>query len=738
MAENSLNKKEAEDKNELPKENKGKLTLSVLEPIEKFEMFLLEYEVEIIEKKEEKGKKTVKITKNIKIYREELKTQFNKEKKEKQRLLVDYEHLYHFDPNLAREILELPEVLLKEFNKAMLNALKKIDEDFYKEDPNITIRLYNLFDDYQVNIREISSNKIGKLITLKGILGQCGKAQPEAIEIAYCCNECFDTQLIPQPEYLQKIVKPSICLNNNKAMPHKLKYQPEIVIEEGIYKDLQRVKLQEHPEDVKSPHNPESILLKIHDDLVDVVKPGDFVYVVGILKAVFQTQGLVMKKRMKYYIKVNNILLRDKDVTRIEITDKDKKRIESLKNDPFLLFKLQKSIAPNLVLKDDITEALIYMLASKQPKTTSSYPDMRRFIHVLIVGDPGTAKSRLLESTILLSPRGIYTETDFTKAGLGVGAERDEDMGGFVIKAGLLVLADGGILAIDELDKVHKEDIRPLYSAMASGKLTKAVVGVSTEYKARTSILAACNPKLGWGRYDENKPLWENLDLDIALISRFDLIFVVLDEPDEQGDMEKSGIRKHELNSLLKSPINLELFTKYFTYIRNLKEPTFESEAFDLLQKYYVEMRGSPSATDEENITIPITLRQFDTLLRLGIARARIFQRDKVIKEDAEAVLRLHKSVMSEFGFDEVSGKFDVLGIMTGTTASERKENKSVETLLKELFIKNPHKTFTLDDIFTELKGKYDNERTVEGAIRSLVISGFLYEPKTKKFKKLS
>jgi replicative DNA helicase Mcm len=317
---------------------------------------------------------------------------------------------------------------------------------------------------------------------------------------------------------------------------------------------------------------------------------------------------------------------------------------------------------------EHIKEAIMYLLFGG---TAKHFPDItiRGNLNVLMLGDPGTAKSQLLQYVSKIAPRGLYTSgRGTTAAGLTAAVLRDK-AGGMTLEAGALVLADQGVAAIDEMDKMRTEDRVAIHEVMEQHTVSIAKGGIVATLNARTSILAAANPTLG--RYDPYRTVGENISLPVTILSRFDLIFVLRDVPERTKDelMTEHILDLHRRGIVpTEAPIEADLFRKYVSYAKNVK-PQLTREALDSLKEFYLRMR---SASETEGTPVAITARQLESLVRLAEARARVALRENVTLEDAERAVEIMKISLEQVGIDMSSQKFDIDIIMTGKPKSLR------------------------------------------------------------------
>ena len=331
---------------------------------------------------------------------------------------------------------------------------------------------------------------------------------------------------------------------------------------------------------------------------------------------------------------------------------------------------MKKSTAPSIKGYREVKEAIALQLFGGSAKELEDETRLRGDIHILIVGDPGIGKSQILKYVSKLAPRSIYTSgKGTTGAGLTAAAVRDE-LGGWSLEAGALVLGDQGNVCVDELDKMRSEDRSALHEALEQQTVSIAKAGIMATLNSRCSVLAAANPK--FGRFDRFKVLGEQIDLPAPIISRFDLIFIIEDKPSRKKDSE---LAQHILEIHRSKDINYviepELLRKYIAYARKHVNPALTEEANEVLKNFYVDMRNS-SSNAEENAAVPITARQLEAIIRLSEASAKINLKEYVEKEDAEKAIRLQMSCLKDVGQDPETGEIQADIVGGGRPKSER------------------------------------------------------------------
>lgn len=492
--------------------------------------------------------------------------------------------------------------------------------------------------------------------------------------------------------------------------------------------DWQKIVLQERPEEVPPGQLPRSIEVVLTDELVDAARPGDRIVVVGIVRV--RPDTTLGKKRgiFDLYIEANNIEVSQKVLEEVTITREDEERIRALARDPWVRKKILVSIAPTIYGMWDIKEAIALALFGGVPKVHRDGTRRRGDIHVLMIGDPGTAKSQLLQYVVKIAPRAIYTTgKGATAAGLTAAVIRDKTTGEYYLEAGALVLADGGVAAIDEIDKMREEDRSAIHEAMEQQTVSIAKAGIVARLNARTTVIAAGNPR--FGRYLPDRPLAENINLPPPILSRFDLIFVIRDIPNPERDraLARFVLQVHSDADSIKPEIPPDLLRKYISYARRYVRPRLTEEAMKLLEDFFTEMRKAAAGP---NSAIPLTARQLEALIRLAEAHARMRLKDKVTREDAEAAIRLVLSFLASAGIDVESGAIDIDTIMTGKPKSKREKMLKVLNLLRELASTSSEECVTMKELVKRAAQEGIDSLLVEETIRNLTRDGVIYERK--------
>ena len=628
-------------------------------------------------------------------------------------LTVNYQSLEIFDPELADLLIEKPEEVIQ----AAQIAIKNIDP--LVKDADINIRFEHLSN--IIPLKDLLSKYIGTFVSADGIVRKTDEIRPRIETGVFECRGCMRLHEVEQTSS-NTIIEPSLCSECGGRSFRLLQ-------EESKYIDTQTARMQEPLENLSGGTEPKQMLMILEDDLVDELNPGDKVRITGTLKTFREERS----GKFKNYIYVNHIEPLEQEFEELQLSEEDEEKIIELSQDPHIYDKIIKSTAPSIRGYRDVKEAIALQLFGGAAKQLEDETKLRGDIHILIVGDPGIGKSQILKYVSRLAPRSIYTSGKGTSgAGLTAAAVRDE-LGGWSLEAGALVLGDQGNVCVDELDKMRSEDRSALHEALEEQTVSIAKAGIMATLNSRCSVLAAANPK--FGRFDRYKVLAEQIDLPAPIISRFDLIFVIEDKPSREGDAKLAEhILKIHKENTVDYEIEPELLRKYIAYARKNVNPQLTDEANQILQEFYVNTRNS---NPEEQGAVPITARQLEAIIRLSEASAKIKLKEFVEKEDAEKAVRLQMACLKEVGVDPETGEIDADIVSGGTPKSDRDKIQRVTEeikLLEEEFAGDA----PLNVLLSNMSDKYGvSEDKTEQIVRNLIQKGVIYQPTTGYFRRV-
>lgn len=644
-----------------------------------------------------------------------------------QSLVLSFEDLLLYDEDLASRLLEDPQRFLEYASEAAMEVLKIENPEYASQIGKVYVRIRGLPETSTVSIRGIRSRHVGKLISVEGIVTKISPVKQQLVLGVFKCLECGEEVEVHQRG--QGLQKPYSCPRCEAEGKKRSSF--ELVPEKSKFIDWQKFVLQEKPEELPPGQLPRSIEVIVKEDLVDIIRPGDRVTVTGFLEiASDRLQRREGPPIFHTFMEANYIEVSSKEDIDLVITPEDEKRILELSRREDIRDLIIDTIAPSIYGYREIKTAIAALLFGGVPKV---YPDgvrVRGDIHVLLIGDPGTAKSQLLRYVASIAPRGIYTTgKGSTAAGLTAAVVKERATGDFFLEAGALVLADGGVACIDEFDKMDPRDRVSIHPAMEQQTVSIAKAGIVATLNARTSILAAANP--AFGRYLYNRPVTENIDLPVTILSRFDLIFVITDRPNREQDRRLAeyvlDFHRERYPDQLENTIPRDLLRKYIAYAKRYVKPRLSDEAKERLVNFYVEMR---SKGEEPDSPITITPRQLEALVRLSEAHARMALSEAVTPEDAECAIRLMSYFLRSVGLDVETKRIDIDIVMTGQSKSQREKIMIIMDLIKKLIEENEGNPIRKEDVISIAVERGFDEGFVRKVIERLHESGELIEPR--------
>lgn len=637
----------------------------------------------------------------------------------KKSLVIDFKELSKFDPDLSEQLLSEPEDLLKaaELSLEQLNLQETI---------NIRIRITNLPDSQKMRIKDIRSEHLGRFIAMEGLIKQASDVRPQVTSAKFECPSCGTTISILQLD--SKFKEPTRCSCGRKG-------RFRLIGKELV--DTQRLVIEEVPERLEGGEQPKRLSIFLKEDLVEPVMerrttPGSKVRVIGTVKEVpIWLKGGGQSVRYDIVVETNYIEPMEESYEEMEVDEKYEKQIKKLAKDPKIYEKLTRSIAPFIYGHEDIKEALVLQLVGGVKKVRKDGTMTRGDLHVLLVGDPGAAKTSMLMFIAHAAPKARYIAgKGVTGAGITATVVKDEFLRGWALEAGALVLANNGFLCLDEMDKIAVEDTSALHEAMAQQQISISKANIQATLRAETTILAAANPRLG--RFDPYQMVASQINMPPTLINRFDLIFPVKDMPDESMDTK---IASHVLN-LQKSGEEIEpevepmLLKKYVSYVRRKIFPKLSDNAIDEIKSFYVRLRSSVVTAEDAVRPVPISARQLETLVRLAEASARVRLSETVTRIDARRAIRILSKCLTEVGLDHETKQIDIDRISTGISARQRNKIFIIREVIKNLEENSGKKTISIEDILAEAADKQVDEASVEEVIEMLKREGEIFEPR--------
>ncbi|KAJ6961963.1 DNA replication licensing factor MCM2 [Populus alba x Populus x berolinensis] len=567
-------------------------------------------------------------------------------------LEIDYKQFIYVHPNIAIWLADAPQSVLEVMEEVAMKVVFDLHPNYKNIHQKIYVRITNLpvYDQIR-NIRQIHLNT---MIRVGGVVTRRSGVFPQLQQVKYDCNKC-GAILGPFFQNSYSEVKVGSCPECQSKGPFTVN------IEQTIYRNYQKLTLQESPGIVPAgrlPRYKEVILL---NDLIDCARPGEEIEVTGIYTNNFDL-SLNTKNGFPVFstvIEANYVTKKQDLFSAYKLTQEDKEEIEKLSKDPRIGERIIKSIAPSIYGHEDIKTALALAMFGGQEKNVEGKHRLRGDINVLLLGDPGTAKSQFLKYVEKTGQRAVYTTGKGASAvGLTAAVHKDPVTREWTLEGGALVLADKGICLIDEFDKMNDQDRVSIHEAMEQQSISISKAGIVTSLQARCSVIAAANP-VG-GRYDSSKTFSQNVELTDPIVSRFDILCVVKDVVDPIADemlaefvvdshfksqakganIDDRSYGESQEDQASARPVDPEILSqdllkKYLTYAKLNIFPRFHDSDMEKLTQVYAELRRESS----HGQGVPIAVRHIESMIRMSEAHARMHLRQHVTEEDVDMAI---------------------------------------------------------------------------------------------------
>lgn len=631
-------------------------------------------------------------------------------------VVVDVEEMDIFNIELYDYLRDNPGKAVSAAEEGILGHDQITDQEF-------NVRFTNMPEEDFVLLKNLRSEHIGRFIPIEGMIKRASQVKPEVTSAVFECNQCGE--LVEKEQDSSELKSPYKCPDCGSR---------KFEVEEKVMTDSQLITVEENPESREGSEQPSTLQIRLEGDLVDPdfqkkVVPGNVAEITGVIR-----ERPMKKKSKKFdmYMEANYLDPTQQEFEELVLSEEEKEEIEEMATDPNIFERIANSIAPSIYGHDEIKKAIALQLFGGVKKGREDGVKSRGDLHILLIGEPGTGKSQLLKFTGELAPKGRYVVgKSSTGAGLTAAVVRDESTGEFELEAGAVVLANKGMAAIDEIDKMGEEDRSSLHEAMEQQQISVSKANIQATLNAQTSILAAGNPK--FGRFDPYEPIPQQISIGDTLLSRFDFIFPVKDEPDEDKDtrLSEQVLQNHIDPEETDAEIPQEMLRKYVAYAKQLR-PQLTQEAADKIQEFYVNMRSSGS---EEGDSVPITARQLEALVRVSEASARAELDDEVTEEDAQRAIDILTYSLKQVGVDPETGEFDIDMVESGVSSSQRNRLQTVKQIIEAEA--GDDESVEIEKVLEKASENNISEDKAEEVINRLKRDGELFEPEQGKIQRI-
>ncbi|KAI0058002.1 MCM-domain-containing protein [Artomyces pyxidatus] len=559
-------------------------------------------------------------------------------------LEVSYLHLALSKPILAYFLTNCPTAMLVIFDEVALSAILVYYPNYERIHSEVHVRVTDL--PLSSSLRDLRRSNLNNLVRVSGVVTRRSGVFPQLKYVKFDCKKC-GAVLGPFYQDATKEVRISYCANCESKGPFSVNS------EQTVYRNYQKMTLQESPGSVppgRLPRHREVILLW---DLIDSAKPGEEIEVTGIYRNNFDA-SLNAKNGFPVFstiIEANHINKKEDLFAAFRLTEEDEKEIRALARDDRIRKRIVKSIAPSIYGHEDIKTAIALSLFGGHPKNINRKHPIRGDINILLLGDPGTAKSQFLKYVEKTAHRSVFaTGQGASAVGLTASVRKDPVTQEWTLEGGALVLADKGTCLIDEFDKMNDADRTSIHEAMEQQSISISKAGIVTTLQARCAIIAAANPIRG--RYNPTIPFQQNVELTEPILSRFDVLCVVKDTVDPVQDellarfVVGSHLRSHPKFEADKDEMDVQttldadlipqdLLRKYIMYAREKVHPKLYDLDQEKLSNLFADLRRESLATG----SFPITVRHLESMIRMAEASAKMSLREYVRADDIDMAI---------------------------------------------------------------------------------------------------
>lgn len=682
-------------------------------------------------------------------------------------LSIPFHELQTFDPDFAEDVLQYPKQVLTAGSKTLMEICRERGEEI-----DALLRVGELPGDTRVPLREIGSSDIDKLRSVDVIVTKISEIKPRIHRAVFRCESC-GVEIEVDQENERELKEPLKCPDGDGCGLPKAQTRFDLILISSRMVNNQWIEIQEQPEYVPSGAQPRRGMVLIEGDQVNKHLPGERITanVIPVVRSEVRN-----RKKTPMFDVIFHLISSEHEstpFTEIAIDEEDSARILEVSKREDLMSLIQRSIAPSIFatgILGHVKRSLALQLFGGVSRRLNDKTRSRGDIHILLMGDPGVAKSQLLSFISALSPRGRFaTGGGVSGAGLTAAAVRDAfGDGRFALEAGVLPLSDRGLAAIDEFDKISTDDRRMMHPAMEQQQVHVAKGGITATLHSRCAILAAANPEDGrFSKRGKNTSVmrsFKETGLPPPLASRFDIIWMIRDEIRVHDDekiarhildnrtagksealLENSidlGSSDPEETSILVTPDNREehltqnFLRKYIAFAKRNVHPQLDEEAKNAILKYYTEERQSFGREDEspsnneygeKDSIIPITARALEALIRLTEAHARMHLQEVATVENAKVALAVFRHWREESGIEDESE------LHSGVPVKARSNNAAIMNMVRDKCTETGEVELT--ELYNLAIQRGISENEVDRVVSKMSINGIIYEVGTDKYR---
>lgn len=666
---------------------------------------------------------------------------------DKKSIFVSYSDIDAINTDLAMFMLEQPDRCIA-IGK---DVVKTEMPPTWDPKDKVNLRITDLPRDAKIDIRLLRAKHLGKLVAVEGLVRKVTTVKPRMTYAVFRCARCDTKVEVPQTG---TILKEPIMCSNVEGSCNKQALRFILDPKESKYLDTQKVEIQESPEGLRGGAQPERLSCFVEDDIAGIITAGNRITLNGVIRSVDKPDK-DKTTVFEIFMDVISMEFEQHEYDEIQITEEDEAEILRMSKDPNLFDNIVASISPTIYGMTEVKSAIALQLFGGCHKEMDDGTMIRGDMHVLLIGDPGVAKSQILRYMSELAPRGIYASgKSASAAGLTAAAVKDDfGDGRWTLEAGALVLADKGLACIDELDKMTTQDRSSLHEAMESQKISVAKAGITATLQCRCSMLAAANPK--FGRFDvDGSSMSSQIDLPPALMSRFDMIFVLTDKPEPKRDREITTHilkvhRRGEVRQISEETVidgvdmkqirsetsnvrpfyDVEILRKYVAYSKRIT-PVMTNDAVRIIEDCYLRIRSMGNGKDD---SVPITARQLEAFVRLSEASARLRLSSSVDAEDAERSVNLVEYYLGKIAAPD-GGQWDIDRMSSNFAKRDRDQVKLILASIDSY--SEPDGSISEAELILHATAEGLAESDVKKGLKMLTSDGTIYSPRSGVYKR--